>query len=152
MRKIVIAILQMVFGVLVIVLVYTLGDLKAGEPFIPPPGELWTGPQVFSGIEFTLATLGIVITICGYLQHRNQVKYAGLQMGSGLIITITFAVLGIRAATLGYYEHSHLYYYVYLLMIPGAIAAIFGIVQFVRAILFKYRKRDTICYKGEKTS
>ena len=150
--NIALSVIQIITGVSAALFVKILADSKAGEPFIPPQGEIWAGPPADSSAEFILVILGLLITICGYLQIRRRVNYAALQVISGLIIVITFTVLVIRAATLGYYEQSHLYYYVYLLVIPGFAAALLGIVQLLRAILLKYRKRDTICNKGEKTS
>ena len=144
MLNIIMSFVQVISGTFVVMVVKILADQKAGEPFIPSPGGIWIGFPADSNAEFILVILGLFITICGYLQHRKQVKYATLQLISGLIIVIVFTALGIRASTLGYLEQSQLYYYVYLLMIPGFLAAIFGIVQFVRAILLKYEGEDCI--------
>ncbi len=152
MLNLILSIIVVITGVSAALFVKMLSDSKAGEPFIPPTGEIWSGPPADSSAEFILVIFGLVIIICGYIQLRRQVKYAALQIVSGLITVIAFTILGIRAATLGYYEHSHLYYYVYLMIIPGFATALLGILQIVRVILLEYGKRNTICSKGEKTS
>jgi hypothetical protein len=143
--------MQIIFGTLVVMIVKILSDLKAGEPFISSSGEIWIGFPADSNAEYILVILGLLITICGYIQRRTQVKYATLQVISGLIIVITFTALGIRATALGYLERSHLYYFVYLLIIPGSAVALLGIIQFVRAILLKYGKNSAISNISDKT-
>jgi hypothetical protein len=136
MKNLSLAILQIISGVAVTFFSWILAQVKA-RVFNPPPGSLYYMPPDCS-VEFLLVFFGLIIVTCGYLQHRMQVKFAGLQMIFGLIITIAYTVLGIRAATLGHLEYTAVYYIVYPLLIPGLVVSLQGIIQLIMAIKDRY--------------
>ena len=133
MRGLVLAIVQVISGALVVLFSWTLAQLKA-DMFTPPPGSVWSSPPNFI-LEFILVFLGLVIVTCGYMQRRMHAKFGGLQMISGLIITVIYTALGIRAVGLGHGEYSVIYYVVYVLLIPGLAVSLLGIIQLVMVFI-----------------
>jgi len=130
MRALICDIFNVISGALVVLFSWTLAQLKAGS-FTPAPGSTWYPPPNFI-LEFILVFIGLVIIICGYLQRRIGVKYAGFQVILGLIITIISLLFGIRAATLGHGGYSVLYYGVYVLLVPGIAVSLIGIAQLIQ--------------------
>jgi hypothetical protein len=118
------AILQMILGSFIAFCSWTLASSKA---YIP---DFLLSPAPSSVIEFMLLSLGLAVLICGFFLWKAHIKYAGLQIVSGLVISIIYVFLGIRAINAYYY--STLYYLAYLPFVLGIVVFATGIMQLIK--------------------
>ncbi len=133
MRSLVLAILQMVLGVLTILSSWGLGQIKTRIVTLPSGMVGNVYPQNCI-LEFVLVFLSLVTTTCGYFQLKGHVKYASSQMALGLVIVIISTPLGIRAASIPYEERSNLYYLAYVITTLGVVVFTIGFLQVLTAV------------------
>ena len=133
MKMKVLAILQMVFGVLTILSSWGLGQIKTRIVTLPS-GMLGNEFLPYCIFEFVLVFLGLAVTTCSYFQWKDHVKYAGSQIVLGLVIVIISAPLGVRAAAISYLETSSIYYLAYLITTLGVVIFTIGFLQFLKKV------------------
>jgi hypothetical protein len=127
---------QIVLGALTSFTSWKLIEMKAHSIANPLGNGIWVDarPPNFH-FEIVLLFFGLAILSCGFFQFKTRIKYAGLQIISGLFTAIIFAYFSIRAATKGYGEVDSIYYVAYLPLIAGLVVFITGFVQLVTAII-----------------
>jgi hypothetical protein len=135
MKTLIYSTVQIISGILTAFSSWQLTLVKAGVQitnphyvYSPPPNSIF---------EFVLVGLGLVISVCSFLQVREHVKFAVWQMVFGILITIVATPLGIRAATLHHGEVSVIYYIFYLLVGVGLDVSFIGVVQIIRMFIYR---------------